>query len=100
MSYMFQDVALFDVNISARNVSSVTRMDYMFTNAALFYGDIPGWDVSSVRNMTSMFANMALCGCRTEIVRPELDAPDISGFLRITAPRPLCPVARYKTHID
>ena len=41
-----------------------------------------------------------LVACRTEIVRPELDVPDISGFLRIMAQRPLCPVARYKTQID
>ena len=56
MYQMFQDAASFSGDISAWDVSSVTRMDFMFNGASSFNGNLSAWDVSSVAHMDAMFA--------------------------------------------
>ena len=55
MSFIFQDLWVFNSDISCWSVSSVTTMKGMFSRATTFNGDISNWNVSSVTNMNSMF---------------------------------------------
>ena len=55
MSFMFQDVSLFNQPLNTWDVSSVTDMRSMFRGASSFDQSLGGWDVSSVTNMWSMF---------------------------------------------
>ena len=55
MSTMFRDAASFSKDISAWDVSSVTKMDWMFFGAESFNQDIGSWDVSNVTGMSQMF---------------------------------------------
>ena len=55
MSYLFEDAALFNSNISKWDVSAVKTMKGMFHRSTSFNIDISKWDVSSVINMQNMF---------------------------------------------
>ena len=58
MSSMFGSQTIFNRDISAWDVSSVTNMRGMFNAAASFNGDISSWDVSSVTDMSGMFGGL------------------------------------------
>jgi surface protein len=51
MDFMFEGAYVFNQDISAWNVSSVTDMRLMFVGASMFDQDISAWDVSSVTDM-------------------------------------------------
>ena len=57
MSFMFRDANVFDSDISAWDVSSVTSMDSMLKNANNFVCDITRWYTPSLasENARSMF---------------------------------------------
>ena len=55
MRAMFQGADQYNENLSAWDVSGVTRMNSMFRDADSFNADVTGWDVSSVTTMASMF---------------------------------------------
>ena len=59
---MFVEASLFDGDLSAWNVSTVTKMKSMFSKAAAFDGDVSTWDVSKVTDMSYMFASSAFDG--------------------------------------
>ena len=52
---MFQYSLIFNGDLSAWDVSSVTDMNEMFKTMLNFNGDLSSWDVSSVTNMNQMF---------------------------------------------
>jgi len=54
---MFQNCTIFNQNINAWNVSSVTDMTSMFESASAFNADISLWNVGAVGVMTFMFFN-------------------------------------------
>jgi len=60
MSSMFTEVDAFDGNISIWDVSNVTDMSGMFFGTSVFNQDISGWDVSSVTNSSYFSTNSAL----------------------------------------
>ena len=53
--YMFGNCTIFNSDISAWDVSSVTNTGYMFYNCSAFNSEISAWDVSSVKVMNRMF---------------------------------------------
>ena len=54
MDDMFNQASVFNGDLSAWNVSSVTSMKWMF-HASAFNDDISAWNVSSVTDMEYMF---------------------------------------------
>ena len=56
MSFMFNNAAVFNGDLSSWNVSNVKNMSFMFLNASLFNGDLSSWNVSLVTDMPFMFA--------------------------------------------
>ena len=65
-------IVIFNGDISAWDVSSVTDMSSMFAAHATFNGDLSSWDVSSVTNMGGMFAS-------TENFNGDLSSWDVSS---------------------
>jgi surface protein len=55
MSFMFQNMTGFNVDISRWNVSQVTDARGMFEGAAGFYRDLSGWTFADNANTTGMF---------------------------------------------
>jgi len=53
--FMFGNCPVFNSDLSAWDVSSVTSMQFMFGNCPAFNSDISAWDVSSVTDMYFMF---------------------------------------------
>jgi surface protein len=57
MSFMFEDMILFNEDISSWDVSNVTNMRFLFNDATSFNQDISSWDVSNVTNISWVFSN-------------------------------------------
>ena len=55
-SYMFNDVTIFNQNISSWNTSNIINMSYMFQTAIAFNKDISPWNTSKVTTMQRMFS--------------------------------------------
>eukprot|EP00978_Attheya_sp_CCMP212_P003246 scaffold6668_cov75-Attheya_sp.AAC.1 len=84
MTLMFNSASVFNHDLSAWDVSSVTAMQFMFQAARRFNQDLSAWDVSSVTTMVQMFAsnrfNQNLCAWASK--SPQLRDVSImfSGF--------------------
>ena len=59
LSRLFENLRMFNDDISSWNVSRARRMDSMFYMARSFQQDLSSWDVSHVTNMAQMFR----CAC-------------------------------------
>jgi len=59
LSYLFEDQADFNEDLSRWNVSNVVHMRCMFQGATSFDGDLSRWNVSNVENMYCMLEGAA-----------------------------------------
>ena len=60
MQCLFYGATSFNGDLSRWNVSSVVHVSYMFHRATLFNGDLSRWNVSNVVHMSSMFGGATL----------------------------------------
>ena len=54
---IFEDLDIYDIDISGWDVSNVTDMRNTFYSCRYFNGDLSGWNVSNVTHMGSMFVH-------------------------------------------
>jgi surface protein len=55
LSYLFNDAALFNQNLSTWDTGAITNMSNMFSSTPAFNQDLSTWDTGAVTNMSNMF---------------------------------------------
>jgi len=93
MSFMFDQAAAANPDVSGWNTSQVTTMTFMFRQASVANPDVSGWDTSQVTTMAYMFdeaaaANPDVSGWDTSqvttmrhtFVKAYVANPDVSGW--------------------